>query len=211
MFLDMLLQDPLIEVPDINGLLLDNGSHVSNALPRCLKAVDDRVSEIWCSLASFTALIEFAAASQQKMSTSMYLESMTSTLYRLVSFALPQQALDELLRLALLMFACSAFLQWRTCGMPYTQLAIDFRKTLSAVDSTDLDPEFELWLILIASIAVLEESDQIQLEARFRRCLLACHADSWLDVREIARAFLWIPLIHDRPGQQLYAFLLPQS
>lgn len=85
-------------------------------------------------MSEFCSLINFAADSGQCISVETLRETFTSVIYRLLGTNFDPGSSDEAIRLGLLAFSCSGFLQWQSLGMSYPSLISAFRNCLAAMN-----------------------------------------------------------------------------
>ncbi|RYP37686.1 hypothetical protein DL768_010836 [Monosporascus sp. mg162] len=81
--------------------------------------IDGELTQAWDFMSSFCEVINFAAHSDQCVTTEVFLDTMSSVMYRLLAMHFDSGSADEAIRLGLLSFSCSAFLQWRSLGGLY--------------------------------------------------------------------------------------------
>jgi hypothetical protein len=170
------------------------------------------LAEAWKTLSNFCTLIDFAARKAQRISTYTFLHAMTSIMYRLLSFHFDTNQRDEMVRFGLLAFASSIFLQWRSVGMPYTHLRLAFRKRLMFLMEPEVSSKLDLWLMMVGAISLLDEKDDWWLRPLFPFNVGMCQVETWEDMRTImVDEFLWIGLVHDRPGRIVFERLMAEA
>jgi hypothetical protein len=151
-------------------------------------------------MTDFCTLINFAASSGSKISTPTFLHVMTSTMYRLLSVRFTDDTFNEMLRLGLLAFCSSAFLQWRSLDMVYEKLVNAFKRRLTLFLNSDAAWDLKLWLVMVGHLSLLQLDDNESL-LTFRSIHgKHCQAALWMNARSTLQDLLWIPSIHDAAG-----------
>lgn len=170
--------------------------------------INKHLALAYLTLHNFTAVINLAASTSQRITTDLYLESMSSIMYRLLQLKFLRSSIEETIRLALLAYAGSAFLQWRTLGMSYNYLASSYKASLLALMSSSCSgaasPRLKLWLLILGAVSVFDEKDEVWLHPLLRNSIRACDVDNWMQVKALLVGSMWIPLIHDRLGKEVF-------
>ena len=205
MFLDMLTKEPLMDFPDLESFL---GPTQFESLSMVLPGLDEKLEGQWISAIKFTALVNYAASSGQKMSTRLFLQAMVSIMYGLLGIGPQSNILNEAVRLGLLAYSCSAFLQWRTVGMPYLDLAQCFSRVSLSLQQTNIPPSLRLWLLTIGAISIVDESDYNSVRLLFLRYIQACDVHDWTSMRSRMQEYMWISIIHDKPGEEFFEHMV---
>jgi hypothetical protein len=71
------------------------------------------LGEIWRVLRRFSVTVSEALINHRKLSDQTLLDTMASTMYRLLNMAIAAGSTDQTFQLAMLRFGASAFLPWR--------------------------------------------------------------------------------------------------
>jgi len=135
---------------------------------------------------------------------------MVSIHYRLLSLHYDMGSVDETIRLAMLAFASTIFLQWRGVKTPYKYLAENLKRSLILLGHENLvgSLSFTLWLYLISAISVFDDHDQ-----SFYQPILLKLIQDWMGEVEknpwetemvtTYKSVLWLDAVHDLPAKQI--------
>ncbi len=205
-------REPFFPYPDLTPLLnlreqsdTSSSSHDGSAVLLLLVSdMDDELARAWGVMSEFCALINFAADSGQRIATTTYLDTMASVVYRLLDMHFDTGSSDEAVRLGLLVFSCDVFLQWRRLGMPYSHLTSAFRECLTGPALPRVSPQLLLWLLAVGAIAAFDAADNAWLRPLLIDNMSLCGIDTWVQMRDLMRSFLWIGLLHDKPGKGVF-------
>lgn len=162
-------------------------------------------------MSEFCELINFAVESRQFISTRTSLDAMASLLYRLVDMHFELNSTDETIRLTLLAFCCSVFLQWNNMGMVYAHLSSAFRTCFRRLPSSKVSPELQLWALMVGGVSVLESVDDKWLRPLLAASMECCEISSWENLRQLLESIMWINLVHDRPGKRTFDHVTTSS
>lgn len=132
------------------------------------------------------------------------LDTMASVMYRLLHTSYEAGSLDEAIRLSLLAFSSSIFLQWRDFKLPYTHLPVAYKDCLLNATFLDASPQLWLWLLMIGTVSVFEEGDYPWLMPWVQLNADACEVEAWSDMLGVLHGFLWIGLVHDGPAERAF-------
>lgn len=141
----------------------------------------------------------------RKIPGEVYQETLISTQYRLVKLKFDREDINELLRLGLLAFSSSVFLQGGGLRGRFGSLSTQLKSVISAVDWSDpIIRQLSLWFLFSGLVAaVTQEDDDVfmpLLQERFRES----GQSSWTGVRGILKGFMWIDALQDKSGRQVY-------
>ncbi|KAF2648763.1 hypothetical protein K491DRAFT_612108, partial [Lophiostoma macrostomum CBS 122681] len=200
-------RDSKVPFPALAPLLALRKHDKNLARPNSLTSLidlDDDLAQVWMVLADFCLLINFAARTRQRITTDIFFESMASTMYRLFDMSFELSSRDEAIRLGLLAFAAGTFLHWKLLGKSYPDFATKLRRCLSQLQSSDLPSDFQLWLVMVGSITVLDAADN-----EWAKSLLSAHIKqseirTWTEMRRILQSCMWIDLVFEKPGKAMF-------
>ncbi|OIW23440.1 hypothetical protein CONLIGDRAFT_637397 [Coniochaeta ligniaria NRRL 30616] len=200
-------QEALPPYPDLTLLLelrepTATSSRYDSAI--FLSDMDDDLSRAWKVLSEFCSVINYAIDSGQRISTETFLDTMASVMYRLTDIRFEPGSSDEALRLGLLAFACSVFLQWKHLGLPYSHLTSALRTCLTTTTSLPITPELLLWLLMAGAVSVFNDADDRWLKPMLLANMVLCEIDSWSKMQHLLQSFMWIGLIHDRSAKRMF-------
>ncbi|KAL8786601.1 MAG: hypothetical protein Q9195_008158 [Heterodermia aff. obscurata] len=167
--------------------------------------IDTDLAEAWKVSKKFCLLINCASECNHRIATETFLETMASVVYRLLDLAHFQSgATDETIRLGLLVFSSSVFLQWQQLGKAYDHLAAMYRDSLAKLRYSHLPPQLLLWLLLVGAVSILGEADHIWLKPWLRVTIALCKVESWTETQDLLNSFIWIGLVLDKPAKEVY-------
>jgi len=164
-------------------------------------APDIRLVNVWLDLREFTMSVNLARQTKRKISPVLFQEVLISVQYRLHHLDFSSHDPQETLRLTMLAFSASLFLDVHSHPLRYEQLASALRKSLQAFPRKDDRSclELELWLLFIARMAVLNtREDQPWLEQRLRATARDLRVSTRAEVRQVLKGFLWVDMLHNR-------------
>ncbi|KAK4223348.1 hypothetical protein QBC38DRAFT_399859 [Podospora fimiseda] len=190
--------------PNLNGLVPLKGMS-NNKVPSCIK--NKELAGIWKTLRDFSALANYAAAANKLFSMRIYANFMNSTIYPLMKMDFGD-SVDEVIRLALLAYSASVFLQWKKMthckAGPYPYLAELLRNALRRMGD-EIEPDLRLWLIMVGSVAVLDVSgeDEEWIGDTIREHMALCGLPEWGELRRMMEGIMWVGLVHDGLARQV--------
>ena len=164
----------------------------------------DELAGIWKIMSEFCSVINFVADSGQCISVKTLLETIASVMYRLLGMNFDAGSSSEAIRLALLAFSCSVFLQWQLLGMSYPPLISAFRNCLATINSQQMSPPLVLWLFMIGAVLVFDATDDWWLKPALLVKMGLCEIRSWSEMQHLLKSTMWIGLIHDKPGRHAF-------
>jgi hypothetical protein len=166
--------------------------------------IDHELAQAWTIISDFCSVINFAVDSELRISTETFLDTMASVVYRLLYMHFETGSKDEAIRLGLVAFLCSVFLQWKHLGMSYPHFTSMFRSCLVGIASERVTSELMVWLLMVGSVSVFDESDDGWLKPLLRVNISLCGIDDWNKMQELAKRFMWIGLVYDKPGKMVF-------
>ncbi|KAI1390318.1 uncharacterized protein F4822DRAFT_428656 [Hypoxylon trugodes] len=195
-----------------------------------LSTLDPLLSTPWLELRKFSALVNRAHSTGRKMPKDYLLDAMASTTYRLIHKPpSPRGSLDEAVRLGLLAFASTLFLQWVGVRQPQTHFPISYQEALANLEFPDpnpnnsdnenggdnpkpISPRLLLWLLTVGAVSVFSEVDcATWLNPWLLVNIELCGVRSWSDMQEVLHSFMWVGLLHDVPGKMVYDSAISSS
>jgi hypothetical protein len=213
-FNNPLTSEPLLPYPDLTLLLelrkpgpAETGSqYTDSAMFFDDDEIDDELVRAWRVMSDFCSVINFAVDSGQRITVETFLDTMASVVYRLLDMRFEASSSDEAIRLGLLCFSCSVFLHWRQLGMSYPYLTSAFRGCLARLTTTfsHISAQLVLWLLMAGAVSVFDASDDGWLKPLLLVNIRLCEIDSWIKMQDLLMSFMWIGLVHDKPGKGLF-------
>lgn len=152
---------------------------------------------------SFSSVADKLVVSQHKLRPELFQEIMISIQYRLLllNYSLQTHCVEEALRVGLLAFQTSMFLQMHGTKIKYEFLGDRLRQAIQALPENSATlKQLKLWLAFVSSIAIVD-SDEPWLKNAIRRLTKDL---SWSDVRKLLAEVMWVGVLHDSPGKQVY-------
>lgn len=167
---------------------------------------DDRLTSIWSTMYEFCSVINLAAVSQRRITMEVFLNSMASTMYRLIHMRFAPCSVSEAIRLGLLCFCSSVFLQWQQLGMTYPHLASSVRDSFLKLSERELpiSGQLSFWILIVASVSVLTTSDEDWLQPLLRQAAGTIGIQSWDQARKVLSPIMWIDSVHDKAGKMMF-------
>lgn len=187
----ILLESPV--APDI----------MSNEVRHFVEGLDRRLCNIFADLQAFGSVANKLVYSRRKLRPDLFQEIMLSIQYRLMllEFDLGDHPIEEAIRLGLLSFQTSVFIQMKAIRVKYDYIMERLRTALSQFPETTPGlMDLKLWVHFMAAIALYDPA-QVWLEDTICRMTAG---RSWEEVHQAMRSIMWLDLVHDAPGQMVY-------
>ena len=167
--------------------------------------IDADLARAWVVTRRFCLDINSAAHRHRQVSKEALLNTMGSVMYRLIRMdTFPNDSANDALRLGMLAFLSNIFLSWQDVAVPHHHLSQAYQKCLRSLGFwKDVSPKLVLWLLVTGAMSGLLDEDMCMLP-RLRATIELCQASSWNELRGVLKNFLWIEILHDRPGQALF-------
>lgn len=176
-------------------------SSLAPEIKKYLESADIRLLHIWNDLSEFVRAANIAEQCRRGIDTELYLESMVSIHYRLVS--LRCHGSYEALRLGLLGFASTLFLQWRNVKTRFEHLAQRYKQALMLTSDQEIPVGLNLWLHIVGHICVFDHDESNSLKPVLGHLLYKCRIKSWIEVRRQMKTILWIDFLHENAGKTI--------
>lgn len=169
--------------------------------------VDDELARLWNLMFEFCVLSNFATCSGYRINFDEFMSVMVSVSYRLLHMHFGDQCASEAIRLGLLAFSSSIFLQWRQLGLIYSSLASSYRRCLVGLKASDVSPELALWLLMVGAVSVMDDNNIYWMRPLFIEKLEARHIRSWAEMEAVMKSIMWVDSIHGRLGEHVFKSL----
>lgn len=166
--------------------------------------IDKELAQTWRVISEFCAVINFAVQSEQRISTETFLDTMASVIYRLLDMHFDADSKNEAIRLGLLAFSCSVFLHWKRFGMSYPHLVSVYKDCLARMTLSQIPPQLMLWILVVGAISILDAANIEWLNPILLTNIDICEIESWNTMQDLLKSFIWIGLIHDKPGKEVF-------
>ncbi|KAI0139588.1 hypothetical protein F4776DRAFT_616844 [Hypoxylon sp. NC0597] len=168
------------------------------------KSINGQLVMIWTTMERFCSIINFAAKSKSRIPKEIFLNTMASVMYGLIDMEFDVRSTDEVIRLGLLAFSSSVFLQWKQMRMSYAHFSALYKDCLMRVDFSNIPAQLQLWLLMVGAISVFGKVDNEWLEPPLTATMNLCHIGSWTDMRDLLSTFMWIGIAHDELGKSVF-------
>lgn len=185
--------------------LIPGGVSQSDSLD-FLDDIDSELAMVWTVLSRFCTLINSVATRKDKIAEKVFLDTVSSVMYRLVYMRFESGSLDEAIRLGALAFSSYVFLMWHAIKLPHHTFPTAFRDCLISADIQEPHSDRLLpWLLMIGAMSIYTETDdQLWLRPWLKSKLEQCEVDTWEELQALLKSFLWIEMLHDKPGKALF-------
>lgn len=155
---------------------------------------------VWKALYDFCRMVNFALVFGGRYPVDVFLDTMTAVMYRLLAMDYERDSACEAIRLGLLAYSCSIFLQWQYLGATYPVFNAEFRDSLMNIEALGLDPRFALWLLAVGSSTAFDESDNDWLKPMLRTYSRLCGIKSWSEMQCVLKCMIWVPSLQNEKG-----------
>jgi hypothetical protein len=170
-----------------------------------LDDLDDDIAKTWQFMKNFCSLVNLAAKAQGRIPWELFLNTMTSLMYRLLHMSFDVNSINEAIRIGLLAFSSHIFLQWKLVRVNYVHLSVSYRNCLDRLESSHCIPShLSAWLLMIGAVSVFKQPDDAWLVPRLRANIESCGVKSWSEMRDILESLLWIPLVQEKSGKDIF-------
>ncbi|OCK77896.1 hypothetical protein K432DRAFT_357774 [Lepidopterella palustris CBS 459.81] len=178
-----------------------------------LDSLDMRLRLVWDDLSEFVRAANIVTQCKLSIDSELYQELMVSIHYRLVNLRFDSGNVNETIRLALLAFASTFFLQWRGIKTRYEYLARHLKSTLSLLrlKTRAMPAQLTLWLYIIGAVSVFDEHEQVWFQHALTEVLRAMRLKSWNKVRLSLKSVLWVNVLQDPLAKQIVENKLPET
>ena len=197
---------PFMPYPDLNLLSIQRSADMIYSpynSENYLNKLDENLTTIWRFLQRFCSIVNHIAETQERMSARISQDTMASVMYRLLYLRFETNSVDETIRLCLLGLSYQIFLQWQDMKLPYPHFPSSFKKCLLNLNIGDGFPsDIMLWFLMVGAISGLP--DDKWLKQCMRGHVDRCQVESWNEMRDILNAYMWIHLLHDKPGKHFF-------
>lgn len=143
------------------------------------------------------------------VSLEIILDTMASVMYRLLQMDFETDSGDEVIRLGLLSLSYHIFLQWCDGESAYLYFPSTYKNCLLDPNLTSRFPsQIIIWLLTVGGISIFTTSDDTWLKHSLQEHIVICKLKSWSEMRGILKSFMWIDLLHDKPGKDIFDSIL---
>ena len=196
--------EPMPEYPEE---LLPAASDKKLGLPdaELISTLDRDLAVVWWVMRRFCLQVNLGTQTQRLIYPDVIHGTAFSVIYRLLGMRFAKGSVDEVVRLGLLAFGHHVFLQWQDIKLPYYSFITVYH---NCVETFDLDNgafrQLKLWLLMVGANSLFTVFDEAWLYDALWEQAQRCQVTSWKGMQEILRSFMWISLLDDEPGKQVY-------
>ena len=167
--------------------------------------LNGHLAEVWLVMRKFCLLAELGTQTRMLIQPAIIYGTMTTVMYRLHRMGFAAGTLYESSRLGLLAFTHHNFLQWQDIRLSCHPFSGLYRNYLQAHALRDIIPSrISLWLLMTGAISLFSVSDELWLADYLRKQAERCGVKTWKDGQEILKSCMWISLLDDKSGKQIY-------
>lgn len=167
--------------------------------------LNEDLAEVWLVMRNFCSLVNLATETQMLIQSETIYGTMIAVMYRLLSMGFATGTPNEFSRLGLLAFTHHVFLQWQDMRLPGHPFSDSYRHYLQLHALGNITPpQRSLWLLTIGAVSLFSIKDELWLADYLRAHLERCGVKTWEDGKEILESFMWISLLDDKSGKQVY-------
>ncbi|KIW32235.1 uncharacterized protein PV07_03795 [Cladophialophora immunda] len=207
------LSEPIVPYPDQELLSIRNSACVTPSQhdsERLLHKMDESLLEAWKVMQRFCSIVNLAAETNRMLSPPLLYDTMASVMYRLLHMSFDTGSLDEAVRLSLLGLTYHVFLKWQYLRLPYTFFPSIYKSCLLDHKLVDVaSSQMMLWFLMVGAVSAFTTSDHPWLKDCLREHIDRCQVKSWTEMRGVLKSFMWIGLLHDKPGKDVFDSVLP--
>lgn len=170
-----------------------------------LDSIDLRLRRVWNDVSEFVRAANIATQCKRSIDNELYQETMVSIHYRLANLCFDMDSINEPIRLALLAFTSTLFLQWRGIKIRYEYLAQRLNMAMTSLrhNNRGVPVRLALWIYIIAAISVLDEREKVYLQPALIEVIRELEFGSWDEVRLMLKSILWVDVLHDPLAKEM--------
>ncbi|KIW39419.1 hypothetical protein, variant [Exophiala oligosperma] len=208
MFFNAPFREPNMPYPEQKILTIGKSPEYRDSQVRdsILHDVHYDIATSWLVLQRFCSLANLAAQSHGLMPTQLHVQTMASVTYRLLDLNQFQaKSQEEMIRLGLLAFTHHIFLQYQHLKLPYSHFQYLLERSLARKELSDIaNPQLTLWILMVAVISIPNLAEDIWLFKSLQTLFQVCNITSWTGLRGFMKSMMWIDVLHDKPGKDIY-------
>ncbi|KAK7426260.1 hypothetical protein QQZ08_007290 [Neonectria magnoliae] len=177
----------------------------STRIQSALEPWDYRLRNVFVDLRDFASMANSLIPSHEKLRPELFQEIMLSIQCRLLclEYAIDLYPLQESIRLGLLAFESTVFLQTPRLGVKLRSDRFAGQLHQAIMKLHIKTPEFadlKLWLVLVGSILVFDGDEAWLVESINK----LTGNQTWTEVRKRVKDVMWVDIIHDGPGRHTF-------
>lgn len=204
-------EQPVIKYPE-KVLPAANDKMHSQASTELAENMNDELALAWRVMTKFCSLVNLGTQTQRLVRPEIIHETMTALMYRLLDMDFAAGTIDEAVRQGLLAFSYHVFLQWQDIRPPYHPFPLMYKTCLLDLQLMDgVPPTLMLWLLMTAAHSIFNTRDERWLMEGLRKYINSCQAREWKDMRDILKTYMWISLLDDESGKEIFDVLIQEN
>ena len=171
--------------------------------------MDKRLQNVVKDVHALSCLSNLAYQTKCKLSPELYNEMTISILYRLTHLSYEQNDLQEAVRLGLLCFCSTVFMQRQNMEKPYEHLldrSISTLRKLYNIESIGQTEPIIFWLLTIFAVLVGGQDSCLPNWHRLwlQQSIRSNNIGSWSHAKDTLRSIAWIDFVHDQAGKRAF-------
>ncbi|KPM35977.1 hypothetical protein AK830_g10602 [Neonectria ditissima] len=170
-----------------------------------IQALDWRLANVWKDLQRFSDICNLACQTGHRLTHTSFSEIMISVLYRLLHISLGDCPLAECLRVGMLAFAATIFMQWQYFKLGQGSLAEMFSAALLRlqISSVDVPPAVLFWLLTVMNTSFSNDAEA-QHVGWLEEVIGLVRLASWDEARKVLKSMVWIDSLNDSKGKAAF-------
>ncbi|KAI1481809.1 hypothetical protein F4774DRAFT_423764 [Daldinia eschscholtzii] len=170
-----------------------------------VQITDDGLKMAWSVLKKFCSFIDLGVQTQRTIRPDLIYETMAAVAYRLLHMHFSVKSIDEAVRQGLLAFCYHIFLQWQDMKPHYCNFTAAFKSCILSIECSDgVSSQLMLWLLTIGAVSLFDISEEVWLRDGVKEHIGRCQVKSWRDMQNILKSFMWIAVLDEQPGRDIY-------
>jgi hypothetical protein len=168
---------------------------------------DSKMVNIWHDLHEFSRAANIATQTNRKLEPDLLQEVMISVQYRLLNLQYENKDAHELIRVVMLAYSItilpllfSHFTPTPPINYPSLQIWLQ-RFLIIAKESSNEKLKALLWILVVVGITIM---DNEPINLQLTHIMQALNLNSWDEVLEILKGFLWVDVLHGERGKKLF-------
>jgi hypothetical protein len=171
--------------------------------------MQSRLRNVFKDVHALSCISNLAFQTTRKLSPELYNEMVISILYRVTLLSFESDDLQEAVRLGLLCFCSTIFIQRQYMEQSHENLLNSFTRALYRLRQTPrkiLPIPIIFWQLMLLDVAAGSERHSLSYwhGVWLAEVIALGNFDSWLQAKETLRSIAWIGFVHDRPGERAF-------
>ncbi|KAI1611401.1 hypothetical protein EDD36DRAFT_287556 [Exophiala viscosa] len=190
------------------GLIRCAHQHHADLTSAFVDKLDSKLQNCWNDIHAFSCLSNLAYQTTRKLSPETYNEMVVSILYRLTQLSFTDDPLQEIIRVALLVYCTTIFLTRSFRQQPCDHLSELFKTALFNLchaSTIIVPPAVMLWLLLLYHVTVYKgPSVDLWGDEWLDRAVSIAGVDTWIQAHPVLRSVMWVDFVHNSAGQKAF-------